>query len=230
MKNATVTTISRADFFESSVKPDLEEILSFCREHRIPFFYTACVENSAEKGSVYVWNAVTPDSLGLSLRDDRIQKHICVANGDEAVPSIGEDVEMGLKEEPFITKETETEEFDKKSCFEKEVHDRLRSLTATCGIYKIPFFYTACVANTKNNGTEYVSGVVGPYGRELVLVDDRIARHIDVLLGFEIIHVRGDIGGNVMDLVDGDELEGLLDTLPDDGLFSGADDGTEEEF
>lgn len=119
MKNATVTTISRADFFESSVKPDLEEILSFCREHGIPFFYTACVENSAEKGSVYAWNAVTPDSLGLSLRDDRIQNHICVANGDEAVPSIGEDVEMGLKEEPFITRETETEEFDKKSCFEK---------------------------------------------------------------------------------------------------------------
>lgn len=86
------------------------------------------------------------------------------------------------------------------------------------------------MANTKNNSTEYVSDVVGPYGRELVLVDDRIARHIDVLLGFEIIHVRGDIGGNVMDLVDGDELDGLLDTLPDDGLFSGADDGTEEEF
>lgn len=223
MKKPNITKFDRAGFFGTDIKPELDRAASLCREHGVPFFYTACVKNSAD-ASEYVWDAVTPESLGLSLCKDMIWKHICVANGDEAVPSLGEDVEMTLNKKPvdgIREKPVELTAFDKRDFFEKEVCRILRPLTARCGIYKIPFFYTACVENPADISIGYVSNVISPYSREVTLYDDRISRHIDVSVGFAIIHTRTAVGSNVRDLVDGNEMDGdeFDDSMFDD-LFA----------
>ena len=89
--------------------------------------------------------------------------------------------------------------FNKKDFFENEIRPKLNELSFLCGIHKVPFFYTACVANTKENGSEYVSDVVGPVGKEIGLYDDRISKHIAVAAGFDVVPSRAEIEMNVTD-------------------------------
>lgn len=77
------------------------------------------------------------------------------------------------------------EQFDKKAIFESKCRDLLNELVLRCSIYRIPFFWTAAVANN-SEGTEYIRDAVGIASRKITLADDQISKHLAVSAGFDV--------------------------------------------
>ena len=77
------------------------------------------------------------------------------------------------------------EQFDKKAIFENECRDLLNELVLRCSIHRIPFFWTAAVANNPE-GTEYIRDAVGIASKKITLVDDQISKHLAVSAGFDV--------------------------------------------
>ena len=127
------------------------------------------------------------------------------------------------KNDENVTKKNITV-YNKTDFFESEIKKKLDEVVFLCGIHKIPFFYAACPRNDEENGTLYVSDVVGAAGREVILVDDRISKHICVAAGFDVVPSRNDVGEELMDLggdnqyddADDPGFEGDLNSLLDD--------------
>ena len=97
--------------------------------------------------------------------------------------------------------------FNKKEFYEKELKETLDHLVYLCGIHKIPFYYTACIANSEEEGSEYVQDAVGPVGRGIFLVDDKIAKHMGVGAGFDIVPSRANMEIDIMDDIFSDSEE-----------------------
>lgn len=96
--------------------------------------------------------------------------------------------------------------YDKKDVFDKQMKPVLDELVSICRNHKIPFFYTACVANDDEH-SEYRSDVVSPVGYDVILSDDKISKHIGVTAGFDVVPSRADIEMDVMDDVFDDGFE-----------------------
>lgn len=64
----------------------IRELLEFCQINHIPFFVSCAVENNAE-GTEYMNAVYSAQSHALSLTDDRIRKHMLLANKEfDVVP------------------------------------------------------------------------------------------------------------------------------------------------
>ena len=81
----TVTEFDYQDYFNEHCKPLLDKLETVCTRGSIPFFYTACVKNTPAD-SVYVSDDVMTGSTGIVLTDDRLQKHLLINCGFDAVP------------------------------------------------------------------------------------------------------------------------------------------------
>lgn len=79
--------------------------------------------------------------------------------------------------------------FDKTKVFKKECQPILDELILKCSLHRIPFFWSAC---TKSNEDEsiYTNDAVATGSRDIRLKDDRIAKFLAVLGGFDVVPSR----------------------------------------
>lgn len=98
------------------------------------------------------------------------------------------------------------EQFDKKAIFESECRDLLNELVLRCSIHRIPFFWTAAVANDSEN-TEYIRDAVGIASRKITLADDQISKHLAISAGFDVTN-----------------REEMVEVLMESGAFNDEDD------
>ena len=107
--------------------------------------------------------------------------------------------------------------YNKEDVFEKEIKAKLDEVIALCNFNRIPFFYSACVANSEN-GAEYKSDSIGAAEKEIFLDEDKIAKHIAVCAGFDVIPHRRDLDKMILD----DD-----DYVLDDRMFAEKEDDSE---
>lgn len=64
----------------------LRGLLEFCQIHRIPFF-TACAVANGPEGTEYLNTVYSAQSHAMTLTDDRIRKHMLLADSEfDVVP------------------------------------------------------------------------------------------------------------------------------------------------
>ena len=106
MKKKELSVFDKRELFEEEVTPLLEEIKTFCKVNKIPFFFSACVKNDNE-GSEYIHDGNLCESNKIVLTDDKITDFIRILCGfkireknnmgyDFALP--GEDIELNMDE------------------------------------------------------------------------------------------------------------------------------------
>lgn len=77
----------------------------------------------------------------------------------------------------------ETTIFDKSKLYDEQIAPLVKDVIAHCAMYRIPCYFSACVANTKTESDYRNEGVLcGSTG--IHLTDDRITGHLNVSLGF----------------------------------------------
>lgn len=79
-----ITPFDKSAVYKSHIEPLVAELMKQCTIYNIPMFVTCCVTNN-ENGSDYKNQCVAPDSHGLNLTDDNIQKHMCIQLGFDTV-------------------------------------------------------------------------------------------------------------------------------------------------
>lgn len=77
-------------------------------------------------------------------------------------------------------------EYDRTKVFLEEIEALSGKLAVLCDQYQIPMFMTFAVKNDKD-GTIYRSEVLSAAVEESVLMDDRIAKHVMVMNGFDVV-------------------------------------------
>lgn len=82
--------------------------------------------------------------------------------------------------------------FDKRASFEEHCQPLLDQLILECRLLRIPFFWSAAVANDTEK-TEYINDAVGTASYNLSLYDDKISKHLSVAAGFNTIPKREDL-------------------------------------
>ena len=80
-----MTEFNRKDVYDKKIQPIVSELKKQCELNTIPMFVTCCVANSDEK-TEYKSDAISTGSKGIVLKDDHLEKHLCVANGFQVVP------------------------------------------------------------------------------------------------------------------------------------------------
>lgn len=106
---ASGTQFDQTVWWDRECKPILDELIRQCRIYQVPFFWTACVANGSH-GSVYHSDCAGPASMGLTLRDDQIAKHLSILRGFTPVPPCTGDPVHDMPSS-FLT-EAESEEPD----------------------------------------------------------------------------------------------------------------------
>lgn len=61
----------------------------------------------------------------------------------------------------------------------------LQNLIDLCSIYEIPLFVTACIRNSCDS-SEYVTDMVSPDVRGIILKEDHFPKHLAVLRGYDV--------------------------------------------
>lgn len=92
--------------------------------------------------------------------------------------------------------------FDKEEAFKKECQPLLDELVLKCSLLKIPFFWSACIKNNELDST-YISDAVATGSRKITLKEDKIAKYMAVLNGFDVVPHRELLEINM------DELSGI---------------------
>jgi len=75
-------------------------------------------------------------------------------------------------------------EFNKESVYDAHIADAVKELAALCYGYGIPMFFSAAVANTDDGKTVFKNEYVSPTKVDVTLLDDQLARHVNVKNGF----------------------------------------------
>ena len=78
--------------------------------------------------------------------------------------------------------------YDKRKIFDKDGRPLLEALSQFCRLNGIPFAFTCCVANNADESI-YVNEIEGAEGRGIHLTDDRIARHLGLMMGLRPLGV-----------------------------------------
>lgn len=76
--------------------------------------------------------------------------------------------------------------FDESAYFESKIKSKLHDIKLMCEARNIPFYATACIANTKD-GSSYHSEAFVPEASGIKLKDDRFVKHVNVDLGFDTV-------------------------------------------
>ena len=83
-------------------------------------------------------------------------------------------------------------QFNKQKIFDEKCAPLLKQLRNMCALEEIPFYCTACVANSEK-GSVYVCDGLLTGASDMQLKDDRMKKHLLVGLGFDVIPKRNDI-------------------------------------
>ena len=105
MKKKELTEFDMHDVFDAEVAPLLKQLKAVCKVHKIPFFFSACIENS-EEGSEYFHDGNLCGSNQIVLKDDKITDFLRILCGfrlrvDEKTKEYsytlpGEDIELDM--------------------------------------------------------------------------------------------------------------------------------------
>lgn len=76
--------------------------------------------------------------------------------------------------------------YDNTQIYEEQIAPMIAEIEKICTENKMPFFATVAVANDENK-TVYKSLAKTPIPMDVVLTNEHITKHINVLNGFEII-------------------------------------------
>ena len=66
---------------EEELDLKLRGLLEYCQILGIPFFASCAIEND-ESGTKYLNTVYSPQAHAIKLRDDKIRKHMLIANGN----------------------------------------------------------------------------------------------------------------------------------------------------
>lgn len=75
--------------------------------------------------------------------------------------------------------------FNKQSVWDQHCAPVLRKLISLCSIYDIPLFVTACLCND-HGGSAYMSDMVSPDVKGIVLKDNHFPKHLAVMRGYDV--------------------------------------------
>lgn len=70
---------------KSQIIPLMESLMKLCNQEQIPLFATIVTKNSPEE-TTYESVSLSPDVLGLDLKENNFPKFINVVNGFDTVP------------------------------------------------------------------------------------------------------------------------------------------------
>lgn len=70
---------------KEAIESKINELLELCQMHQIPMFTSVCTGNDAT-GSHYMNKVYSGKANNIPLTDDKIERHILIANGFAAVP------------------------------------------------------------------------------------------------------------------------------------------------
>ncbi len=80
-----ITKIDTPDDVIEKINDKLDEILELSQIYKLPMYASVAIKNS-EEGTEYTSVVYNPSSHQIGLKDDRIRKHMLIANGFEVVP------------------------------------------------------------------------------------------------------------------------------------------------
>lgn len=78
------TAFDKSKEFNEKAKGLLDQLVTVCEMEKIPFFFSACVKND-DSESVYIADGHMTGSAGLTLKDDKINRHMLVQSGFSVV-------------------------------------------------------------------------------------------------------------------------------------------------
>lgn len=81
--------------------------------------------------------------------------------------------------------ETKIEKYDKKEQYEQAIQPLVRELVSKCYVAGIPCFFAAAIK--EDESTEYSNEMVSAAVLGKKLSDDRIARFVNVIRGYDVI-------------------------------------------
>lgn len=67
------------------VQDKMKELMEVCQIYRLPMYACVAVDNSGDT-TEYESNVYNPASHNIQLKDDRIRKHLLIADGFDVVP------------------------------------------------------------------------------------------------------------------------------------------------
>ena len=73
------------EFEDDGIKDHIQEIMNYCKIHKIPFFATFAIANENGK-TVYDNYAVSSGLEEVSLYDDKIKKHVLIYRDFDIAP------------------------------------------------------------------------------------------------------------------------------------------------
>ena len=82
--------------------------------------------------------------------------------------------------------------FDKRELFEKECRVHLENLRSLCTMFQIPFYFSACVADSGKE-SEYIREAVLTSTTGVKLSNDQLKKHLLVGLEFDVIPKKSNL-------------------------------------
>lgn len=94
--------------------------------------------------------------------------------------------------------------FDRKDAYTEHIESLVKELSVACRDKGILFFFAACTENTPDE-TSYLYEANMPEEHEIELTDDKLAKFLSVILGFNVTPPRDEIEIMMPDFEDADE-------------------------
>lgn len=95
--------------------------------------------------------------------------------------------------------------FDERPFYEERLKKQIKKIRQECQARGVPFYFTACIANTQKDGCVYVSEAIVPEANGIRLPENHFAQHVNVDLGFDTVLPRE----KYMKAAEGEIVEGI---------------------
>lgn len=79
------TRYNKEKVIQNEIEPYLNKIIKICNEEKIPIFFTLAASNS-DAETKYETKTLSPDVLGVELKENNFPEFINVMNGFNTVP------------------------------------------------------------------------------------------------------------------------------------------------
>lgn len=99
--------------YDLEIKPLIEQIDKICIEHKIPSLFIAATKIDENHNADFTTNIISPTSLSIPLRNDKIGDCFKIFNGyipvwyDSPVDSFAENIYMNIVEQSDVEDENE---------------------------------------------------------------------------------------------------------------------------
>lgn len=104
----TVTEYDKTEWYNTVIKPQINELKKLCLVENVPFFTCFAVQNTEEATS-YKYDGILTGSNDITLTNDLLEKHLCVANGFNVVPKGSSiDLETDIEIQGYLEEDMDT--------------------------------------------------------------------------------------------------------------------------